>query len=111
MLVAGGSLHLGLSFDSIDVRIRYNDQLGTPGIAGMKVWHHDYINGWQEITGGSYTIDTGNKWLEFSATSFSFYAIAEDATGGVGQPGGVVPEPAGLGLIGLALLAIRRRRS
>ena len=28
-----------------------------------------------------------------------------------GEPGGEVPEPAGLGLIGLALLAVRKRRS
>ena len=58
------------------------------------------------------------KPVAFDLTAASTFRIGFIGTGGMttgvwqfSEPGGEIPEPAGLGLIGLALLAVRRKRS
>ena len=66
-----------------------------------------YQNG-ASWTGDGNPNSAGTAWisagLAFSATSYPMYALSEE----LAIP---VPEPAGLGLMGFALLAVRRRRS
>ena len=63
------------------------------------------------------TVNPDTAWINwdvwytprYMADSYSLYALSEELE--VEGGGAIVPEPASLGLVGLALLAVRRRRS
>ncbi|MEI8309292.1 MAG: hypothetical protein WCH98_00910 [Verrucomicrobiota bacterium] len=87
-------------FSDADVSFRYDDML-APGLGigedALRVFHYNGA-AWQDVTTG---LDTTNKWIYASGrTDFSYYAV------------GVIPEPATLGMLVLAavaLLPLRRR--
>ena len=87
--------------DGIDQKY-LNDQATT----GSMTWSGYYVLGTFDLTTASvFHIDQDGSWNTGSGSvSTCLWQFSEPAVV-------VVPEPAGLGLIGLALLAVRRRRS
>jgi len=95
--------------------------------SGLVGWDADFtIQNWESLAAGKYWITIGSTgpgavyWAsttggtseptwEFNHYMNNTYGSAFSLTGDIVS--GAVPEPAGLGLIGVALLALRKRRS
>jgi len=89
----GGDLVTNPTYADIDIDY---------GVADYGVVTHLYEQGsWVQWDGSSAHLRT------YTGDTVTFDATVPYA----GAGGGVIPEPAGLGLVGLALLALRRRRS
>jgi len=98
----------GIEFASAGVTVRYDDAAAVAqGLAeeALRLYHFDDVVGdWLALPT---SVDTTKKWLHADGiTSFSLLA----AGAGVTTAPPVIPEPSGVALLGLASVALLRRR-
>ncbi|HUT32267.1 MAG TPA: PEP-CTERM sorting domain-containing protein [Planctomycetota bacterium] len=101
---------VGLSFESADITIRYDDimagylgLLAGFGEADLDVFEAVHTQQWSEVTTG---VDTTNKLIHADGVGSSFFAVGW----GIHTESSQIPEPGTVTLLALGALAVLRRR-